>query len=323
MKKIKLMYIPLCLALCAACSNDNDELAPQPKQEPSFPLTIEVTENPMMQDGEEGSAATRSDITTGTTFSSFSMSYVDLTTPGKGGPIAATKSETGKWSSEGSWPSSAQYNDYIVNWYAYTGGTFHPTGDESASSNPYINFAVDENVATQHDLLVATTAKKWSECTGNLTFDFDHVCAALRFWVKKSTNISGKTLAVTSVVLKNVIKDGKYYFGTKAWTLGTTSTEFTLYSGSAQTLGSTDYEPMDGGTPCYLFLVPQELSAWNPTGALGNTYLEVTCSIDGGAAQTAYIPFGATFEKGKKYDVKINIGKNSLYNNSGTLIINP
>ena len=324
MKKTKLMIALLAGLTLGACSNDNDELTPQPKQEPLFPLTIEVTENPMTQDGEEGSDATRSDITTGTTFNSFNMSYVDLTTPGKGGPIEASKSETGKWSSEGSWPYSARTNDYMVNWYAYTGGTFHPTGDESASSEPYINFSVDETVDNQKDLLVATTAKKWSECNGNLSFAFDHVCSALRFWVKKSTNLNDKTVSVSSIVLKNVIKNGKYYYGTDSWTLGTESTDitdFTLYSGSPQTLGSTDYTAMDGGTPCYLFLVPQTLTPWSPTGTLGNTYLEVTCSINGGASQTAYVPFGTSFEKGKKYDVKINIGKNSLYSGPNTKLI--
>ena len=37
--------------------------------------------------------------------------------------------------------------------------------------------------------------------------------------------------------------------------------------------------------------------------------------------KTAYVPFGTSFEKGKKYDVKINIGKNSLYSAPNTTII--
>ena len=75
----------------------------------------------------------------------------------------------------------------------------------------------------------------------------------------------------------------------------------------------------------YLFFIPQELTAWNPTGALGGTYLEIVCTIKLGESTvyngTAYIPFGTAdgkpFLKGKKHDVKINIGKNSLYKIEG------
>ena len=37
---------------------------------------------------------------------------------------------------------------------------------------------------------------------------------------------------------------------------------------------------------------------------------------------TAYIPFGATLAAGNQHDVKINIGKNSLYSSANTKIIN-
>ena len=139
--------------------------------------------------------------------------------------------------------------------------------------------------------------------------------------------INDKTLTVSSIVLKNVIKDGKYYYGTQSWTLGTTSTDYTLLS-SSQTLASDSYVLLNGSEDdSYLFLIPQTLTAWNPSGALSNTYLEVTCTITDTSTSTqvysgtAYIPFAATFEKGTKYDVKINIGKNSLYNSPNNKII--
>lgn len=319
MNKTKLIFVLLTSLALGACSNsDDDELT---SQQPKFyPMTIEVTENPMVQDGE-GGGTTRAAITTNSSLDEFYMSYV-YGSEASSDPITATKGSEGKWSSTSSWPNTSDE----VTWYAYTdGSTFNQT--EGANKLPYINFTVEEAAANQHDLLVATASGTYNGTGGKLSFTFDHACSALRFYVKKSTNINDKTLTVSSIVLKNVIKDGKYYYGTQSWTLGTTSTDYTLLS-SSQTLASDSYVLLNGSEDdSYLFLIPQTLTAWNPSGALSNTYLEVTCTITNTSTSTqvysgtAYIPFSATFAAGKKYDVKINIGKNSLYSDTGTKII--
>jgi len=122
-----------------------------------------------------------------------------------------------------------------------------------------------------------------------------------------------------------VVKTGDYYFNTPKWTLGNTTSNYTLYSGSAKTLNNSDYEALDATDAPYLFLIPQTLTAWTPSTAPANTYLELTCVIskDGSSVfnGTAYIPFGATLAGGTQYDVKINIGKNSLYDSNGSKII--
>jgi len=316
MNKTKLIIVLLTSLALGACSNsDDDELT---SQQPKFyPMTIEVTENPMVQDGE-GGGTTRAAITTNSSLDKFYMSYVYGSEPSSD-PITATKGSEGKWSSTGSWPGTSDE----VTWYAYTDGTFNQT--EDANKLPYINFTVEEAAASQHDLLVATASGTYSGTGGKLSFTFDHACSALRFYVKKSTNINDKTLTVSSIVLKNVIKDGKYYYGTQSWTLGTTSTDYTLLS-SSQTLASDSYVLLNGSEDdSYLFLIPQTLTAWDHVTAIASattqSYLEVTCSINGGASQTAYVPFGTTLVGGKKYDVKINIGKNSLYSGPNTLMI--
>ena len=316
MNKTKLIFVLLTSLALGACSNsDDDELTSQ--QPKSYPMTIEVTENPMVQDGE-GGGTTRAAITTNSSLDKFYMSYV-YGSEASSDPITATKGSEGKWSSTGSWPDTSDE----VTWYAYTDGTFNQT--EDANKLPYINFTVEEAAASQHDLLVATASGTYSGTGGKLSFTFDHACSALRFYVKKSTNINDKTLTVSSIVLKNVIKDGKYYYGTQSWTLGTTSTDYTLLS-SSQTLASDSYVLLNGSEDdSYLFLIPQTLTAWDHVTAIASattqSYLEVTCSINGGASQTAYVPFGTTLVGGKKYDVKINIGKNSLYSGPNTLLI--
>ena len=199
----------------------------------------------------------------------------------------------------------------------------------SNEGNPYISFSVDENASETKDLLVAKTSGSRNGTNGNLTFNFNHACAALRFEIKKSTNLDAYTVSVSNVKLCKVLKSAKYFWSSYTWVNYDTPTytEYTLFNGALSNLSSTNYEAMNAAND-YLFFIPQTLTAWSPTGALGNTYLEITCTITKVSNSTvvfndkAYIPFGATLVAGKKYDVKINIGKNSLYSAPNTKIIN-
>ena len=281
---------------------------------PRRPLTISVTEHPYAI--PNGSRATRSKtlaapIVTASTFNTFDLDY---TYGASRGSATATKDGKGKWSSTGSWP----FTDATVSWYAHNGGTFIPNGD-----TPYLSFTVEEAVVNQKDLLVSTATGTYGD---NLSFTFDHACSALRFYMKKATNMSDYTLTVTSVILRNVVKTGDYYYHTSKWTPGTATTYYTLFTGTA-TLGTADYTAMDTGENPYVIVIPQKLTAWNPATDLGNSYLELQCTISKGNttlhSSTAYIPFAATFTQGNQYDVKVNIGKNSLYNDSSNKIIQP
>ena len=88
-------------------------------------------------------------------------------------------------------------------------------------------------------------------------------------------------------------------------------------------------EPLDASDAPYLFMILQTLTAWNTTTAINEattqTYIQITCTITKDASNvyssTAYIPFRATLTGGYQHDVKINIGKNSLYSGANTKII--
>lgn len=333
------------LALLAGCSNDSDEPEPPQPENPkqSLPLTFEVTENPMIIDGAENHQSTRTPITTFSQFNKFYMNYVYNGSIGSNDPdpvgphVKAEKNGVGKWvnsaGSDKGWPI-VDPKEMVVNWYAYTGYSsdsetnlvhFYRNG-----GTPYLDFTVDADVASQHDLLVAQTSGTWNDTSGILELNFNHVCSALRLFIKKSTNLSAYTLSVSNVTLCNVVNQGYYYFGTETWTLPASRASYDIYPGSEpQTLGSTDYIPMDGdqsnneATHTYLFMIPQTLTAWDGTTAIASattqSYLEIECTITktSDSSQvyrgTAYIPFGASLAKGTQYDVKINIGKNSLY----------
>jgi hypothetical protein len=318
----KSIYL-LGLLLLVACANDDEPTGQQVQN--TYPLTIEVTENPLTPDGEEGSR-TRTAITTTSSLTAFNLDYV------YGGEYStgstSVTNDNGAWTG-GSWPTGAG-GEGMVNWYASTDGTFNAN-----AGNPYINFSVVEDVSSQKDLLVATASGTYTGTSGKLTFNFNHACAALRFWIKESTNMSGYKLEIKEVVLCNVIKQAKYYYASGWAEWYSDRSVYTLYSSTSNyTLGFSDYIAMDGGTPNYLFMIPQALTAWDTSTAIAEattqTYLKVKCTITKTSVNPntviyndsyAYIPFGATLVAGKKYDVKINVGKNSLYSAANTKII--
>ena len=310
--KCKLWILLLIATGLAACSND-DEVAPAQEH----PITVTISEKPFTAPTSNAAAvrSTRAAITTTETFSAFSIDYVYGTAPSTG-KRTATKT-AGTWNVDGSWPDT----ESKVNWYAHSDGTFQRDDD----GKPYVSFTVDENAAQQKDLLVATLSTSYDECGGHLNFTFDHACAAVKFYAKKANNLSDYTLTVSNVKLSGVVKAGDYYYNTSTWTLGDAKSSYTLYDGTAKTLTNTDYEALDATVAPYLFLIPQTLTAWTPSTAPANTYLELTCVISKDVSSvfngTAYIPFGATLAGGTQYDVKINIGKNSLYDSNGNKII--
>lgn len=325
MKIQKLLMIALAATTFAACSNDDEEPTPQQPAQTTRPLTISVTENPFVD--PDGNPTTRGAITTTGTLSEFKMDYVyelGEERPTNGTALTATKDGDKGWTIRTGWPDVD--NDKTIDWYAYTGSetVFHTGGTKSGD---YISFTVDETIADQNDLLVATAGGTYDGTGGRLSFTFDHACAALRFYMKKAKNISDYTLTVKEVILHNIVKVGYYNFSSGLWTPGATTSNYTLFSSvSGEVLSDEDYVALDTSDKPYLFLIPQTLTAWNGTGSPTNTYLEITCTIRNGDDTvfdngTAYIPFGYTLEKGTQYDVNINIGKNSLYKSDGTKVI--
>lgn len=296
------------LLLLAACANDDEPTGQQVQN--AYPLTIEVTENPLIPDGEEGSH-TRAAITTTSSLTTFCMDYVYGTSTH--GNEEATINPAGTWDA-GTWPSDAASNGFNVDWYAHTsytkdGSTITSDFNLDGTNRPYISFSVVEDVSKQKDLLVATASGTYTGTSGKLSFTFNHACAALRFQVKKSSNLGEHSLTVSSIVLKNVVKHGQYYYDTGDWTLIITDpskdiTNYTLFSGS-MTPGSS-YTFLNGSeNDSYLFLIPQKL-----TGC----YVEVVwqCAGVGSGSGTARIPLTQELVKGHKYDVKINIGNYTL-----------
>ena len=327
MKQTKIWMFTLAALGLTACSNDDDDIVRNGQQQ-LLPLTITVTENPLLNpDAPSQVQSTRAAVTTTSTLTAFTLDYqYERSEELHKGCNAATKDGSGNWSA-GSWPSDAGQNTR-VDWYAHTDGTI------VNQTNPYINFTVEELSTNQKDLLVASASGTKAETGGNLSFTFDHACTALRFYVKKSTNLNDYTLTVRNIKICNIVKQGQYYFASATkeayWTPGTLRSDYTLYDGTDLALGSSEYIALDDTGAPYLFMIPQTLTAWDTSttiaSATAQTYLQIVCTLTKDAAEvysgTAYIPFGTTLAAGMQHDVKINIGKNSLYNAPSTKIIN-
>lgn len=284
-KKI-LTTLFLTAGLLTACSSDDEQ-----KQEPPVRhISVEVNQRPMTSDDPAGarSTDTRSAITTTETFSAFSMRgiYNSLTSEysvSKSGdiwPVAPDK-----------WPDAP--NETKVPFYAFTDGTFYAN-----SGTPYISFSIAENASTQHDLLVAKNSVAYSDHTGKVPLTFDHACAALAFNVfmsnTLSTNLAGKTLTVSSIILRNVSNTGKYHFESSSWSDVSGSAYYTLANSDMNI--TTASQALSSN---YLFVIPQSSEG---------TYLDVTYTFTGQTKTSATIPLSVNWEAGKQYTINIKLG---------------
>ena len=288
---LRLIPLPLLAAplFFASCSSDDSMTPIDEVKTPQRPISVEVSETPF-GNTTEARQLTRAAITDLTSFNFFKMT---ANNPAKDN-YEVTKN--GSWVVNNSWPSDVDV-DTPVTFYAYSNGTYDNSG------TPHINFTVEENAATQHDLLVAKNTVSYNDHQGKVPLTFDHACAALAFNVfmtnTLSTNLASKTLTVSSIKLKNVSKTGNYYFGTAAWG-GVSNTTFYTLNNSTMTITTTPQALSSN----YLFVIPQSRAANDTEG----TYLEITYNFSGQTQTTATIPLAVNWEAGKQYTINIKLG---------------
>lgn len=281
----RLFPLPLLAAplFFASCSSDDSMTPIDEVKTPQRPISVEVSETPF-GNTTEARQLTRAAITDLTSFSSFEM------TANTNDKYEVTKNSSGSWTVDGSWPDGVGDNTRVT-FYAYSNGTYDNSG------TPYINFTVEENAATQHDLLVAKNTVSYNDYHGKVPLTFDHACAALAFNVQITNTLKtnlGSTLTVNSIVLRNVSNSGKYYFGTSTWGDVSGSAYYTL-TNSDITVDNTPQALSSN----YLFVIPQSSEA---------TYLDVTYTFSGQTKTSATIPLSVNWEAGKQYTINIKLG---------------
>ena len=355
MDKLQLFLCALAASCMLACSSDDEifdsSVTPTEKSPKYLPITIEVDEEPLYDPSAQQSTKRRAPITFLNTLKSFKLNYMY-----KGKALDDEDNEiekifhddsdweanhnNGKWQVLGGdkgWPSGAANTTdnptggkIPVTWYAFANNDSKLIYGEGG--NPYVTFTDEEASTAQKDFLVSKKTDTWNKCEGIMYFCFSHACSALRFNMKKATNVSDKEIYISEVSLHNVKNSGRFYMEDFQWSnLGGDGT-YTLYSTSNSSMRLTDsYQTIYAGTldtdseNDYLFMIPQTLTAWDPTketqSGTSGAYLEIVLTI-GGNPYTGYVPFSGTFVKGQKHEVKINLGKNSLFDGNGNKIIN-
>ena len=273
----------------AACG-DNDDAVPIPIEPTPSPrlLTVEVSENPMQDNEASARVMNRTAAATTTaTLSSFTMNYTDA--------WYNNFTKTGGTWSTADWPYGVNENTKI-DFYAYNAGSF-----QWNSGTPYVSFMMDEDAFSQKDLLVATHKQiSYNDAKGKVSLTFDHACAAVQFQICQTKTVTDEEhkFTVNSVVLKNVCKNGDYYYDS-GWTLGSNLTDLTLTNRTI-TL-TTAYQLL----PCqWLFLIPQSQDG---------IQLEIKYTVDEGAEKTKILNVGTdSWEQGKQYTVNIRVGSSFL-----------
>lgn len=272
MKKALFLQL-LAVAAFAACSSDNDggdDMAPRR-------LTVEVAEHALTDEA----SATRTDapITTAS-LSSFTLNYQTN---------AYQLKKSGVTWNTPSWPVPT--NDKI-DFYANSAGTFQYNG-----GSPYVSFTMEESAFAQKDLLTATRKQiAYNDADGKVSLVFDHACAAVKFFICKTNAVAGSAITVNSVVLRNVKKQGDYYYD-RGWQSGTTTTNFTLTSGDIAL--TTDYQQL----PChYLFVIPQSKQG---------VELELNYTVDG-TQKVKTLALDGEWLAGTEYTINIRVGSSFI-----------
>ncbi len=339
-----LSALPLaCLMACLqACSTDEDGGVAEEPAVQNHAIKFSVKERPLggspVQKGMR-----RSPETTLDNISVFSLSYVVDNSSGESKKVTkVVDGNTYTWEGDAAWPANyvnGTKADTKVAWYAHTVNGSHCEEQFAYEGRPFVYFTVEENAEETGDLLVAQTTKSFNECKdseGNaqLHLTFNHVCAAVQFYISKTASLADYKVEVKNVVLHNVARKGYCYLNNNNYEWepdyeddDSPMTYFTIKAFKDNTdsyLTVTDTPQVLGVEGDYLFLIPQTLTGWDKEGTPSDCYLEIDCKIakDGNTIHNgpAYISFSATLEQNYIHPFNIKIGT-GLRNGNGEKII--
>lgn len=216
---------------------------------------------------------------------------------------------------------------------------------ENTVSNKIPHLAVNVTVPTanadQRDIMFAQADNQTSTTNNKkVNMPFVHAMSAIRFSAK--TTVSTISATVKSVTMANVISTGKVGYltdKTLGCSLGTTRTSYAIgiANGNGVAVSTTAVDLTSASGTC--ILLPQTLSAWAPvagtpvTSETTKSYIVIECKVvqnsvylvgDASNFGKVYIPFGGTWEQGKKYTYTINIGNGSGgYDENGNPLLAP
>lgn len=251
------------------------------------------------------------------------------------------------------WPANT-----ALNFYAVSPGSFEKVEENMEMTNVYgwninnntktISYSPLDEYAGRTDkknldvmYAIAPNQTQTKENGGRVKFQFKHILSQVVF--KAKTQLENMEVEINEIKIHNPWTKGTYTLpktssekGTwelTAPTVGSKWGAFTVVTGKKITVTSNGADISVDGP---MLFVPQELTAWDvkKTKAEADTehqvYLEITCKIKqeteyvfGSATEykTLYVPFGQTWEQGKRYTYTLIFGGG--YDDNGLPILQP
>ena len=251
------------------------------------------------------------------------------------------------------WPANT-----ALNFYAVSPGSFEKVEENMEMTNVYgwninnntktISYSPLDEYAGRTDkknldvmYAIAPNQTQTKENGGRVKFQFKHILSQVVF--KAKTQLENMEVEINEIKIHNPWTKGTYTLpktssekGTWELTAPTVDSKwgaFTVVTGKKITVTSNGADISVDGP---MLFVPQELTAWDvkKTKAEADTehqvYLEITCKIKqeteyvfGSATEykTLYVPFGQTWEQGKRYTYTLIFGGG--YDDHGLPILQP
>ena len=245
------------------------------------------------------------------------------------------------------WPTEA------LDFYAFNPGTVSEDMSafyrwEASGTSQKISYTcIDEYGAGTHanyDVMYAI-AKGQTKATNNgvVKFKFKHILSQVVF--KAKTQYANMRVDIRDIKIHNIRFSGVFTLpaaadGTGSWSSPdlTFPHAFTVVKDKSITVeGNTTATDISTSSP--MLNIPQELTAWTVSGAsktkkgaddAKQCYLEISCKIQqsgvyllGSASEykTIYVPFGDTWEQGKRHIYTLIFGGG--YTDQGKAVLNP
>lgn len=253
------------------------------------------------------------------------------------------------------WPANT-----ALNFYAVSPGSFEKVGENMEMTNVYgwnisnntktISYSPLDEYAGRTDkknldvmYAIAPNQTQTKENGGRVKFQFKHILSQVVF--KAKTQLENMEVEIKEMKIHNPWTKGTYTLPTTSsekgtWaltdpTIGSKRGAFTVVKDKSISVTSKETATeisVDGP----MLFVPQTLTAWDvkktkgDADKAGESYLEITCKIkqDGvyvfapeGNYGTLYVPFGPTWEQGKRYTYTLIFGGG--YDEHGLPILQP
>ena len=264
--------------------------------------------------------------------------------------------KTGEWDYANSadckyWP------DYSLNFYAVSPGTFEDqqlmysyswkiNNDEKKIYYQIFDEYASANNPQSPDVMYAV-AEGQKKSSGKVKLSFKHILSRIAF--QAMTNDPNLEVEINEIKLCNVKYSGTFTLpaantapATKDWEVdfpAMGSHPFTVFAGANITVNSTTVaSEISNNTP--MTVIPQQLTAWQTNATTAKTieeadndkqcYLRIYCKIkvkneykigDASKYDYIYVPFGDTWEPGKRYVYTLIFGGG--YDKDGKAILIP